>query len=212
MADWIEDDGDKVANAPVALLLIDVMNDLEWEDGEKILPQALAMAERIAELKKRAKAAGIPAIYVNDNFGQWQSDFQRLVDHLLHGGVRGEPLARLLHPEKDDYFVLKPLHSGFYATTLSTLLNYLEATTLIVTGIATDICVLFTANDAYMRGFTVHVPRDCVAANTPAFNEEALSLMERVLKADLTPSTELDLNALAEPKREERGSVGGEGA
>ena len=212
MADWIEGDGDKVANAPVALLLIDVMNDLEWEDGEKILPQALAMAERIAELKKRAKAAGIPAIYVNDNFGQWQSDFQRLVDHLLHGGVRGEPLARLLHPEKDDYFVLKPLHSGFYATTLSTLLNYLEATTLIVTGIATDICVLFTANDAYMRGFKVHVPRDCVAANTPAFHEEALSLMERVLKADLTPSTELDLNALAEPKREERGSVGGEGA
>jgi nicotinamidase-related amidase len=212
MADRIEDDGDKVANAPVALLLIDVMNDLEWEDGEQIRPQALAMAERIAELKKRAKAAGIPAIYVNDNFGQWQSDFQRLVDHLLHGGVRGEPLARLLHPEKDDYFVLKPLHSGFYATTLSTLLNYLEATTLIITGIATDICVLFTGNDAYMRGFKVHVPRDCVAANTPAFHEEALSLMERVLKADLTPSTELDLTALAEPEREERGSVGGEGA
>jgi nicotinamidase-related amidase len=212
MEDWLEDDGDKVANAPVALLLIDVMNDLEWEDGEKILPQALAMAERIAELKKRAKAAGIPAIYVNDNFGQWQSDFQRLVDHLLHGGVRGEPLARLLHPEKDDYFVLKPLHSGFYATTLSTLLNYLEATTLLITGMATDICVLFTANDAYMRGFKIHVPRDCVAANTPAFHEEALSLMERVLKADLTPSTELDLQALAEPEREERGSVGGEGA
>jgi nicotinamidase-related amidase len=212
MEDWLEDDGDKVANAPVALLLIDVMNDLEWEDGEKILPQALAMAERIAELKKRAKAAGIPAIYVNDNFGQWQSDFQRLVDHLLHGGVRGEPLARLLHPEKDDYFVLKPLHSGFYATTLSTLLNYLEATTLLITGMATDICVLFTANDAYMRGFKIHVPRDCVAANTPAFHEEALSLMERVLKADLTPSTDLDLRALAEPEREERGSVGGEGA
>lgn len=212
MEGWLTEDGDKLANAPVALLLIDVLNDLEWEDGEKILPQALEMAERLAALKKRARAAGIPAIYVNDNFGQWQSNFQRLVDHLLHGGVRGEPIARRLHPEADDYFVLKPLHSGFYETTLPTLLNYLEATTLIITGIATDICVLFTANDAYMRGFKIVVPRDCVAANTAAFHEEALSLMERVLKADLTPSTELDLAALAEPERQERGSVGGEGA
>jgi nicotinamidase-related amidase len=212
MHEWLEDEGKMVGHSAVALLLIDVINDLEWEGGDQILPQATEMAERLAALKERAKADGIPAIYVNDNFGQWQSDFRRHVDHLLHGGVRGEPIARLLQPAADDYFVLKPLHSGFYATTLSTLLDYLEATTLILTGIATDICVLFTANDAYMRGFKLFVPRDCVAASEPAHHEEALSLIERVLKADLTPSTELDLSALAQPERQERGSVGGEGA
>lgn len=204
--------GREVADSRVALLLIDVINDLEWEGGDKILPHALAMAERVAQLKARARALEIPVIYVNDNFGQWQSDFQRHVDHLLHDGVRGEPVARLLVPDTDDYFVLKPLHSGFYETTMSTLLDYLEVTTLIVTGIATDICVLFTANDAYMRGFKIYVPSDCSAANEQVFHDEALSVMERVLKADLTPSTELDLAALGESDREERGSVGGEEA
>jgi hypothetical protein len=79
------------------LLLIDVINDLEWEGGDKILPQALQMAERLAALKTAGPATSASRrIYVNDNFGQWQSDFQRNVDHVLHGGVRGEPLARLL--------------------------------------------------------------------------------------------------------------------
>jgi nicotinamidase-related amidase len=213
MAAANENHGDKeVPNARVALLLIDVINDLEWDGGDKILPDALQMARRLAALKQRARDLAIPVIYVNDNFGQWQSDFQRNVDHVLHDGVRGEPIGRLLAPSGEDYFVLKPLHSGFYATTLSTLLDYLEATTLIVTGIATDICVLFTANDAYMRGFKIYVPADCCAANEPAYHVEALALMERVLKADLTPSAELDLARLGEAERAERGSVGGEGA
>src|SRR5207248_2360578 len=104
-------------------------------------------------LKKRAKAAGIPAIYVNDNFGIWQSDFRSVVRHCLEDGVCGAPIARLLAPEADDYFVLKPKHSGFYSTTLDILLDYLGVRALILTGIAANICVLFTANDAYMRDF-----------------------------------------------------------
>ncbi len=111
------------------------------------------MARRIAALKRRAKAAGIPAIYVNDNFGRWQSDFTKVVQHCLDDGVRGEEMARILHPEEDDYFVLKPKHSAFYATTLDTLLQYLGAKRLILTGVAGNICILFSANDAYMRDF-----------------------------------------------------------
>lgn len=200
------------SHAPVALLLIDVINDLEWEGGEQILPQARAMAEKLSALKQRAREHGIPAIYVNDNFGQWQSDFRRLVEHVLQDGVRGEAVASHLAPANDDYFVLKPLHSGFYQTTLSTLLDQLETTTLIITGMATDYCVLFTGADAYMRGFKIYVPPDCSAANEAGYHEQALALMERVLKADLTPSDELDLDALAEHERAERASVGGEGA
>jgi nicotinamidase-related amidase len=182
--------------AEVALLLIDIINDLEFDDGKKLLKYALPMAEKIAALKKRAKRAEIPVIYVNDNFGKWQSDFNKLLKHCLETDVRGKPIAELLRPEEDDYFVLKPKHSGFFSTTLDMLLDYLKARTLILTGIAANICVLFTANDAYMRDFNLVIPRDCVASNTKEENEHALKLMEQVLKADITPSTELNFEEL----------------
>jgi nicotinamidase-related amidase len=182
--------------ADVALLLIDVINDLEFEEGEQLIKHALPMADRLAALKKRASQAGIPVIYVNDNFGKWQSDFNKLLKHCLQDEVRGKPLVERLQPDEDDYFVLKPKHSGFFSTTLDTLLEYLQAKTLILTGLAGNICVLFTANDAYMRDFHLVVPSDCVASNTPAENEHALELMQKVLKADTKPSTELDLEKL----------------
>lgn len=189
--------GNVPENSAVALLLIDVINDLEFEGAEALVVQAIPMAHRIAALKRRAKSAGIPAIYVNDNFGRWQSDFRRVVEHCLHDGVRGEELARILEPEDDDYFVLKPKHSAFYATTLDTLLTYLGARTVIMTGIAGNICILFSANDAYMRDFNLIVPADCIASNTKQENDHALGQMRIVLKADTTPSTTLDLESLA---------------
>lgn len=182
--------------AATVLVLIDVINDLEFEDGDQLLVHALPMAERIAALKQRARAAHIPAIYVNDNFGQWRSDLRSLVSHCLHDGVRGEPVVRLLQPADDDYFVIKPKHSGFYLTTLDLLLRYLGTKTLILTGVAGDICVLFTANDAYMRDYKVHIPADCIASNSSQSNERAIQIMQRALKADVRPSTELDLAEL----------------
>lgn len=182
--------------AEVALLLIDVINDLEFEGGEELLKYALPMAEKIAQLKRRASQAGIPIIYVNDNFGRWQSDFNKLLKHCLDSDVRGKPLAEMLRPDEDDYFVLKPKHSGFFSTTLDTLLDYLKARTLILTGVAANICVLFTANDAYMRDFNLVIPADCVASNTAEDNEHALKLMEQVLKAETTASDDLDLDQL----------------
>jgi nicotinamidase-related amidase len=110
--------------------------------------------------------------------------------------VRGEPIARLLKPERDDYFVLKPKHSAFYATTLDTLLDYLGARRLILCGFSGDVCVLFSAGDAYMRDFHLHVPADCAASISPDENKRALAYMRRVLKVDTTPSDRLDLAAL----------------
>ena len=184
------------ANAPdkseFALLMIDVINDLEFDDGERLLEQALPMAHRLAELKQRARRRGVPVIYSNDNFGKWRSDFQCLLKHCLEDGVRGEKVAELLRPDDDDYFVLKPKHSGFFSTTLDTLLRYLEAQTLIITGVTTDICVLFTANDAYMRDFNLIVPADCVAAVDSDESTRALHHMQKVLKADIRPSSEIE--------------------
>jgi nicotinamidase-related amidase len=187
----------------VALILLDVINDLEFEGGEDLLRHALPMAERIADLKRGARAAGIPVIYVNDNFGRWQSDFRKLIQHSTQEPVRGRALAELLLPEEDDYFVLKPKHSGFFSTSLDILLNYLKVKTLIITGLAGNICVLFTANDAYMRDFHLVVPRDCTASNSQEENDYALRQMQKFLKADVTPSTELDLEALKRRARED---------
>ena len=185
--------------AEVVLLLVDVINDLEFPGGELLVEHALPMADRIAALKRRAKGAGIPVIYVNDNFGRWQSDLNKLLAHCLEDDVRGRPMVERLKPAADDYFVLKPKHSGFFATTLDTLLRYLGAKTLILTGVAGDICILFTASDAFLRDYRTVVPADCVASNDPDDNRHALEQMHRVLKADVTPSTELDLSALAGP-------------
>lgn len=186
-------------NAPdksaVALLLIDVINDLEFPDGDKLLCHALPMARRLAALKQRARDQMVPAIYVNDNFGRWRSDFNAQVEHCLHDGVRGQPVVEILCPRDDDYFVLKPKHSGFFSTALETLLEYLEVQSLIISGIATNICVLFTANDAYMRDFHIAVPSDCVAANSEDENRHALTQIETVLKADIRPSESLSFTA-----------------
>jgi nicotinamidase-related amidase len=105
--------------------------------------------------------------------------------------VRGQAIAEKLRPGENDYFVLKPKHSGFFSSTLEILLRYLEAKTLILTGFAGDICVLYTANDAYMRGFELHIPSDCVAAVKPTHSKRTLEFMERVLKADTRPSDKI---------------------
>ena len=188
--------GNAPDKSPVALILIDVINALDFDRGEDLLEHALPMARNIAALKKRAKAVGIPTVYANDNFGRWQSDLNQVLDHVLHDGVPGRPLAEILHPEKDDYFVLKPKHSGFFSTQLDILLDYLGARTLIMTGVQANICVLFTANDAYMRDYVLVVPSDCVASTDPAEAEHALKEMQTVLKAHVAPSSELDLERL----------------
>jgi nicotinamidase-related amidase len=115
--------------------------------------------------------------------------------------VRGQPVVEKLRPDKDDYFVLKPKHSGFYSTVLDVLLSYLQVHTVILAGMAANICILFTANDAYMRDYHLVVPSDCVASNTEDENRHALEQMKQVLKADITPSDRLDLEALKRWRR-----------
>jgi len=185
--------------APVALLLIDVINDLEFPEGDRLALHAVPMAGRLSALKSRARKARIPAIYVNDNFGRWQSDLTRLLEHSLGTENRGRRMVELLRPEPDDYFVLKPKHSGFFSTTLDILVEYLQVKTLILTGVAANICVLFTAHDAFLRDLHLVVPSDCVASNDEDTNRLALDHMRTVLKADTRPSDEIDLEALKKP-------------
>ena len=180
----------------VALLIIDMINAFDFRGGQALLPRALAAAKATAALKRRARKAGVPVVYVNDNFGRWRSDFRSILTHCLRDGTPGRPVVQLLEPGEDDYFVLKPKHSGFQFTTLGVLLAHLGAETLILTGVAGNFCVLFTAHDAYMRDFHVVVPSDCIASQTEEEDRQALAHMAKVTKADTRVSVEIDLAAL----------------
>src|SRR6186713_3025039 len=185
----------RVPVAATALFLIDVINELDVEDSDSLVAQAEPMAVKLAALKRRAAAAGVPCLYVNDNFGQWRSDFRHTVAHCTSRSSPGRRVSRRLRPTRRDYFVLKPKHSGFFDTTLDTLLAALRIRRVILTGIAGNICVLFTANDAYMRDLRIFAPADCIISNTPADNDYALRQIESVLKGNLSPSSRLRFRA-----------------
>lgn len=188
-------------NARTALLLVDVINDLEFPGGAKLLTNAKSMARSLRRLKARASEAGVPTIYVNDNFGKWTSDFRFLVSHCVEDNVRGRAVVELLVPEISDYFVLKPKHSAFFSTTLDILLKHIGVSQLIIGGLTTDICVLFTANDAYMRDYELIIPSDCVASANRQQHLEALKFMKRVLGANTGRSTNLDFIDLTRSQR-----------
>jgi nicotinamidase-related amidase len=180
----------------VALLLVDVINHFEFPDGKNILTQALAIAPPLARLKKRARAAGVPTIYVNDNFGQWRSDARKLLQYCLRPEAPGLHFVEQLQPDDDDYFVLKPMHSAFYQTPLDALLRELGASSLILSGLATNSCILCTAHDANMRNLKIIVPGDCCAARTAREHRQALEHIGAMADAKVRSSSSLRLGAL----------------
>jgi len=178
-----------------ALLIIDMINDLAFDGGEDLAPAAIAAARRIRDMRDASDAAQVPVIYVNDNFGHWLSERGAIVDHCRAEESRGKRLIDLLHPRNDDYFVVKPQFSGFYATNLPVLLPQLGVSRLILTGIAADICVLFTAADAHMRDYDLWVPEDTVASEQREHQQWALELMRHSMCAETAASDALPLSA-----------------
>lgn len=185
-------------SSAVAVLLIDVINAFDFPDSNGIVQAAARAAPRILALRERAHLAGIPVIYVNDNFGQWRSDFRTTISACSASNKPGHQVARLLVPAERDYFVLKPRHSAFYCTALEVLLERLGVRTLVLVGFATNICVLYTASDAHMRGYGVVVPRDCTASNSQELTDQALEQMRMVTGARVSDSLELDFAALCQ--------------
>jgi nicotinamidase-related amidase len=175
---------------------VDVVNRLDFPGSGPLVRKCLPMSRRLARLARRAREAGVPVVYVNDNFGRWESDWRKVLQTCLAEDSPGREVVARLRPEEGDYFVLKPRHSGFFSTTLDLLLRYLGADTVVLGGIATDICILFTANDAYMRDYRLVVPSDGCAANTAARHREALRQIRTILKADTTPCARLDVDRL----------------
>jgi nicotinamidase-related amidase len=182
-----------VKRATVALVLVDAINAFDFEGSEAIVDAAHAVAGCIEALARRARAAGVPVIYVNDNFGRWRSDFRATIDACTAPGQPGRDVSLRLRPEEGDFFVLKPMHSAFFSTPFEILLRHLGVDTLVLTGFAADLCVLFTAHDAHMRGYRLIVPSDCTAANSPEITRRTLAHLKEALSATTDPSTELKL-------------------
>jgi len=177
--------------ADCALLIIDVINHLEFPGAENLLPWARKMAGRLVPLRREARRSGIPVIYVNDNSGRRPSDFTQVYEHCVRPGVPGREIAAKLKPGRSDYFVLKPRHSAFFATSLIPLLEHLGTRQLLLTGIATNLCVLFTAHDAHMHEYKLVVASDCCAAESDFDHDVALSQLQKFCGATIRRSDEL---------------------
>jgi len=173
-----------------ALLIIDMINCFDFVGAELIAPKALSAAHAILRLKNEMIEAGYPVIYVNDNFGEWHSERSRLVERALENE---NSVVEMLRPGDDDFFIIKPQFSGFYATNLPVLLPKLGVSRLILTGIATDICVLFTAADAHMRDYALWIPEDAVAAEHDELAQFALGTMRNCMGAETQPSDALSV-------------------
>ena len=188
-------EGDLHGSAPdtcrTAVLFIDVISDFGFPGGDELLKQALRIAPNLRALRERAKEEGVPLIYVNDNFGRWRSSFEQLVKRCLSRDSPGRVFVEQIAPGQDDYVVLKPKNSGFFQTPLDLLLKHLGASSLILCGFCTESCILFTAQDAYMRDFQIAVPADCVASQCGESHEATLKHLESTMKADLSRSGEL---------------------
>jgi nicotinamidase-related amidase len=180
----------------VVLLLVDVINDLSFPDNKDLVRRSVALAKSIVKLKKRCKKLGIPAIYVNDNRGRWRSDISAVLRHCLRPQSPGRGMTKLLVPEADDYIVLKPKHSPFYASPLQTILDCIGARVAIVAGVTTNACVLITAGDLHVRDFRLFVPADCVAALTDREHRRSLDVMKNSFAADTASSPKLNLARL----------------
>jgi len=150
-------------DAPAALLVIDMINLLDFPRGRRMAPRAVAAARRIQSLRRGFHDREWPVVFANDNFARWRSDFREQVAMVVHAGGAPAEIATRLDPGPGDHFVLKPKHSAFLGTPLAVLLAKLGVRRLLLTGMALESCVLATAIDANSREFDVAIVRDGVA-------------------------------------------------
>ena len=175
--------------SPQVVLFIDLLNHFEFPDGRQLLKQSMKVADQLVKLKRRARQAKVPVVYVNDNFGQWRSDAKRILEYCVRDEAIGKEFVRQIAPDEEDYFVLKPMHSAFYQTPLDALLRYFGATSITLCGIATNSCIVCTAHDGKMRDLKVTVAGDCCAASSSRLHSQALEHMKatagaRILRSD----------------------------
>jgi nicotinamidase-related amidase len=171
--------------------LIDVLNDFRFEGGAALAAEAMQILDALATLKALARAHGAPVIYVNDNAGKWRSDAGAVLRKALAPSSRGRPLVRRLKPGPRDYLILKPKQSAFYGTPLEIILDYLKVQRLVIAGLTADICIFFTAQDAFVRDYDIVIPSDAVASQSREAATAALREMKRLFHARISSAADI---------------------
>ena len=177
------------AGVSTALVVIDVLNSYDHEDAERLVESMGPAVPQIAQLVGRARDEQVPVIYVNNNYGHWNSSSAELLEIALKHGRHPE-LVEPLRPPPDASFVIKARHSIFYETPLEYLLRQLEVSRIMLCGQVTEQCILYSALDAYVRHFGVAVPIDAVAHIHADLADAALQMMRRNMSADIQPAAE----------------------
>jgi nicotinamidase-related amidase len=154
-----------------ALLLVDLINTFEHEDGDDLLASFRQRHGGMVAALERAREQGIPVVYANDTEGIWDGDSRRLVREAIAG--RGGDLMQPLAPRDGDRFVVKPRYSAFDHTPLVLILRELGVERLLLAGAATEMCVVQTAIDGRELGFKISVLADACATTDERL--EALS-------------------------------------
>lgn len=171
-----------------ALLVVDMLNPYEHEDSERLASQVAEALPGVEALLASAREQEVPVIYVNDNFGDWNSSSEELAEHAKQG--THPELVEPVLPPAGASFVIKARHSTFYETPLEYLLDEMAVDRLVLAGQVTEQCILYSALDAYVRHFRVAIPTDAVAAIHDHLAEAALEMMERNMRAELCPASE----------------------
>jgi nicotinamidase-related amidase len=176
-----------------AVCVVDMLNPYDHEDAELLTANVEGVVEPIAGLVERARREGAEVIYVNDNYGDWNSSQEELAERAMSG--RRPDLVEPLLPPDGASFVIKARHTIFYMTPLEYLLSQREIDHLVLTGQVTEQCILYSALDAYVRHLKVTVPPDGVAHIHEDLSDAALKMMERNMRAELTACADCRLEA-----------------
>ncbi|MDX6413429.1 MAG: hypothetical protein QOH23_839 [Gaiellaceae bacterium] len=165
-----------------ALLVVDVVNDFEHEDGHRLLESFRERLPAMTTAVASARAAAVPVVYVNDDQGRWDSDAPGLVRSATDS-VRAGEVVRELAPAPGSYFLLKHRYSAFDHTALDLLLEQLEVERLVLIGAATEGCIVQTAIDAREHGLKTTILADACATTDAELETVALHYAERVVGA-----------------------------
>jgi nicotinamidase-related amidase len=164
-----------------ALLVVDVIQDFEHEDGDALLESFRARQPALLQALEDARASEIPVIYANDNHGVWDGDSAGLVRQAIAG--RGGDLVEPVAPKEGDRFVVKPRYSAFDHTPLDLILRELEVERILLAGAATEMCVVQTAIDAKEEGLKVSILADACATTDERMERLAFEYAEKVVGA-----------------------------
>jgi nicotinamidase-related amidase len=161
-----------------ALLVIDVVSDFGHEDGGTLLASFRERLPAMRDALARARADGTPVVYVNDHHGRWDGDARGLIEEAL-GGHGGDVVGELA-PRPGEAFLLKPRYSAFDHTALELLLRELGVERLLLTGGATEACIVQTGIDARELGFKVTILAGACATIDEELEQISLRYAEQV--------------------------------